>query len=109
MQYRLTDSDRQRLTPKLDTDATYSAGIVRWKSNNQVPPDEVLVLALELGKPIDLAACREARSKDLRAFIADYRARRADEPTAEERLEARAAFGEGATVVNVLTGRRWRT
>jgi len=44
------------------------------------------------------------------ASIADYCERMKDHvPSAEEQFEMRAAFGEGETVVNVFTGKKYIT
>lgn len=50
-------------------------------------------------------ATRTARETEDRAFLAEYRAQRRA-PSAEELAEMRATFGEGATVVDVLTGEK---
>ena len=50
-------------------------------------------------------ATRTAREAEDRAFLAEYRAQRRA-PSAEELAEMRATFGEGATVVDVLTGEK---
>lgn len=50
-------------------------------------------------------ATRTAREAEDRAFLAEYRAQRRA-PSAEELVEMRTTFGEGATVVDVLTGEK---
>lgn len=77
-------------------------GIRRWNSNGQVPPTECLK---EMGiAGSELARMGAVRDQELDAFLAEYRANQ-KEPTAEELSELRAAFGPGAQVVNVITGR----
>lgn len=82
--------------------ATLADGVLRWTSNDRVPPEDVVALAASLGLAIDVAKCDAARSADLRAFLKGYN----PTVTAEDRFEMRAAFGAGATVVNVLTGQK---
>lgn len=82
--------------------------VIRWASNNRVPPSDVIALAVAAGIDVDPAACDAARSAEMDAFLAVYRANH-QRPTAEERFEMRAAFGPGQTVVNMITGRRTRT
>lgn len=78
-------------------------GVYRWKSNDRVPFDDMLQtwgLSIEtIGK------CQVARDKDNSEFLAGYRERMKDYvPSDEEMFEMRSAFGEGETVVNVITG-----
>lgn len=89
--------------------ATIEAGVIRWTSNGRVPPEDVVALAAHLGLGIDTAACTAARDAETRQFLAEYRKARTGGPTAEERAEARAAFGPDADLVDAVTGYRWRT
>lgn len=59
----------------------------------------------EYGIPCDLSVQAAAREAEIDAFVAEYR-RQDAEPDAEQLCEMRAAFGPGATVVNVITGRK---
>jgi hypothetical protein len=93
----------------LETEATLTGGVYRWKSNGSVPPAEVLESATREGLAIDLALNAAARSEELRAFFAEYRARQPKEPSAEQRAEARAAHGPGVVLVDVISGRRFTT
>lgn len=78
-------------------------GILRWNANDAVVPPHVYKDA-GLECPADQRAAYEA---DLDVFLAEYRkARENHVPSAEEMFEMRAAFGPGATVVDVITGRR---
>ena len=87
-------------------ECTLHAGVLRWKSNGAVPPIENVAAAVVQGMAVDVAACDAARDADLRLFLAEYRAN-PPQPTAEDMVEMRAAFGPGATVVNVVTGQRY--
>ena len=55
-----------------------------------------------LTNDISVEATKEARAKEVAEELKDYKERPL---TFEERAEMRNAFGKGATVVNVLTGR----
>ena len=102
--------ERARHVEMVRDDATIVNGVVRWKSNGRVPFADCLEDAIAGGVAgIDLAACAAARDADTTAFLAEYRRNQPAEPSAEERFEARAAFGEGVEVVDVLSGRRFRT
>lgn len=89
--------------------ATIDAGLIRWVSNGRVPPADVVALAAHIGLEIDTAACTAARDSETADFLAEYRKARAGGPSAEERAEARAAFGPGTDLVDVITGHKWRT
>jgi hypothetical protein len=81
---------------------------VRWNSNNNVPFDDMLEAFQQLGwiTQQERDNSRAARNADTARFLADYR-KNYRGPSEEELFEARAAFGEGATVVNVITGDRY--
>lgn len=83
-------------------------GILRWKSNDSVPPQDCLE---EMGlDDEDLHHCRVARDREIDEFLTRYRqAQEGRERTAEEMFELRAAFGPGVDVVNVITGKVTRT
>ena len=76
----------------------------RWVSNDRVCPVDA---CKEYGIPCDPVAQEVARDTEVDAFLAAYR-ENDPVPSDEERFEARAAFGEGAELVNIITGRRWR-
>lgn len=95
--------DAVRLTAEFFTNATVVAGIVRWDTNGNIPPKDILALWDSLGFEFDYDATVAQRDADRAAFLAKYRASYTG-PSAEERAEMRAEFGEGETVVNVITG-----
>ena len=78
----------------------------RWSSNDQFISVDT---CRNYGIPCDEAAQEAARDAQVEAFVEEYRRNRADEPDDERRFEARAAFGPGVELVNVITGRRWTT
>lgn len=78
-------------------------GELRWSSNDHVVPSDVFK---DMGM-----TCSESHQKiyddEQAKFIAEYRAAQKNYvPSAEELFEMRAAFGEGAEVVNVITGKK---
>lgn len=81
---------------------------VRWKSNDRVPFDDMLAAFESLGwiNNQERENSNFARSVETSAAIAKYR-KNYRGPSQEELAEARAAFGAGATVVNVITGHRY--
>lgn len=81
--------------------------MLRWKSNNSVPPQEVLDFWKYIGKRFNMTKSVAARERETKDFLKEYRKRMENyEHSAEEMAEMRAAFGEGATVVNVITGKK---
>ena len=98
-------TEAQRLAQQLRNEATITQGVLRWNSNNQVPFPDCIALAAHIGLPVDVAASNAARDADTDVFLAAYRKRQPRRVSAEQRAEMRAAFGPGAKVVNVVTGR----
>lgn len=79
-------------------EAYFENGVWYWTSNGRSCP---LDACERYSIPCDVRAQRDAVEEDLVAFIAEYKKRR---PSAEEKMEARAAFGTGVEVMNVITG-----
>lgn len=98
--------DAKRIARDLLTGTTVKGGVIRWNSNNRVPPAECVQLADHIGIMVDFAACDAARSQEVSDFLSAYRAN-PPVPTAEDFAEMRSAFGPGATAVNVVTGQKW--
>lgn len=94
----------------IDRLADRNALVVRWASNNSVPPADLRGLWARLGliSAEQAQASEETYQRELTAFLADYTAKRAQVGySEEERAEMRAAFGPGETVVDVITGERF--
>ena len=107
--YVRAEAERLVATLKDESNRTIDdAGVIRWTSNGRVVPEDIAALAVHIGLPVNVVACDATRSVELRAFLAAYRANDRG-PSEEERFEARAAFGPGVELVNVVTGRKWRT
>jgi hypothetical protein len=91
--------------------------ILRWDSNGRVVPYDVLRTA---GYDEEFRAqCREVEERENSEMIQEYiqQQREFDADTSSEAMaikreqawERRAAFGEGAEVVDVFSGRKYRT
>lgn len=79
-------------------------GVLRWKSKDNPVPVSVLERDLFL-EVSDVQ--KRADDEDLERTLAEYREAEANrEYTDEDLFEMRAAFGEGTSVVNVITGER---
>jgi hypothetical protein len=89
-------------------DETSIAPVVRWKSNDRVPPKDCLDEMLSFGwiTKQEFDNSNEERDIETKKAIDEYRKVMAEYvPSPEEIFEMRANFGEGATVVNVITGK----
>lgn len=104
---REPDHDKAREEFKLAT--VDAAGVVRWRSNGRVAPADCVLQFEEAGCPgVSVSASEAAREAELQSLFSQTRAT-GFRLSLEDALEARAAFGPGAELVNVLTGRRVRT
>jgi hypothetical protein len=83
------------------------AGVLRWKSNGHVPPEDCLADFALAGCEFDIELASEVREREAAEFLAEYR-RHWKPPTGEHLAELRAEFGEGATVEDVVAGRKVR-
>lgn len=82
-------------------------GVVRWKSNDRVPFDDMLEKMEYMGCQFDRIKSNEVRRIETAASFKKLRSQ--NRSYSEEELdEMRAAFGPGTTVVNVLTGQKIR-
>mgnify|MGYP006968293447 FL=1 len=80
-------------------------GAIKWNSNGRYLMDDFCEKLEYAGYPFDRQATARKRDAQDEESLAEYR--RNDRGLSGEALaEARAAFGEGATVVNVLTGKK---
>lgn len=81
--------------------------VYRWNSNDHCVPHDCLQLAVVLGVADEahLYTTRKAERAETAEFLRQYRANQGP-MSAEERAEARAAFGPGEVIVDVITGRR---
>lgn len=91
----------------LQTESRIEDGVLRWNSNDRVPFDDAIRLAISLGMPVDRIKSAAVRDAENAKFIAEYKAAQAGiKASAEELAEMRANFEPGTVLVNVLTGRR---
>ena len=79
-------------------------GVARNKIGRSLMNDMIEKL-LYITTDFDVEATRAARDAEVSAAIEDYRRNQPAQPSEEEREEMIAAFGHGARVVDVITGR----
>ena len=102
------EEEVRKAVAQADTQATVEAdGAIRWKSNGRYLMDDFCEKLEYAGYAFSREATAEKRETQNAESLAQYR--RNDRGLSGEALaETRAAFGEGTTVVDVLTGRRTR-
>lgn len=91
---------------KFEVDATVVDGVVRWRSNGHVPPDDILLLWQHLGKPFDCAKSRRVSGEETRAFVEQYR--KSWKPPSGEQIAEMRAEGLSGVMVDVVAGRTFR-
>ena len=96
-----------------DKDTHVVDGVIRWNTNDHVPPMDILDLFAEF-KPVkfNLDASCKALDEDTARDIAAYKEQRANmthDQFIEEAYESRAAFGKGVKVKNIITGEEYVT
>ena len=94
-----------RLLAQRDNIEVEEDGAAKWKSSgNYLPADVVEKLTFAGADFFSAEATAKKREAQRAEFLANYR----HEVTEEERSEMRAAFGPGATVVDIISGKRIR-
>ena len=110
----MSETNQSQISAIADWKNSYldSRCICRWKSNDQVPFDDMLQSFVDAGLLAEIVMKDSGlqRRADNQKFFAEYREsqkNRSAEQLAEERFEARAAMGAGVEMVNVITGEKW--
>lgn len=76
---------------------------IKWKSNGNYLMDDFCEKLAYAGYQFSRKATAEARNLQIKKVLREYELQYTG-PNAEEIAEMRAAFGEGETIVNVITG-----
>lgn len=96
----------KKAVAQADTAATVDEdGAIRWNSNGRYLMDDFCEKLEYAGYPFSQEATGKKRTAQNEETLAEYRSRHS-ETDAETFAEARAAFREGTTVVNILTGEK---
>ena len=94
-----------KIADMIDNVVVGELGVIRWRSNGQIPPEDCLQ---ELEKWISFNRYLSSmiREEEDANFLARYKEQQKNRVYSEEELnEMRSAFGKGATVVDVITGK----
>ena len=101
---RQAEAELKRVKDDLDSgEITIDEAGVARNCIGRALMDDLLEKLLLVTDKADSAATRATREAEVQADLESYRASR-KAPSAEELAEMRAAFGEGTTVVDVITG-----
>ena len=103
------EEEIRKMQERADNDEirTNIGGGAFWNSNGHYLPADCAEILSHTDFPFSLEETARAREAQTAAFLENYR-RNYKGPSEEEKAEMRAAFGTGATVVNVITGERTR-
>ena len=100
------EEEVRKAVAKADSDAAVEAdGAIKWNSNGRYLMDDFCEKLEYAGYAFSREATAEKREAQNAESLAEY-CRNDKGLTGEALAEARAAFGEGTTVVNVLTGKK---
>ena len=102
------DAEKELAKVKSDLEAgkiTIDENGIARNCIGRVLMDDMLEKLLHITDKASAEATRAARQAENEAFLEEYR-KNYEGPTEEERAEMRAAFGEGETVVDIITGQR---
>lgn len=100
--------EAERLMSQRDNIKVEEDGAAKWiSSGNYLPADVVEKLTFAGADFFSAEATAAKREAQTAAFLDSYR-RNYKGASEEEKVEMRAAFGEGTTVVNVITGKKTR-
>ena len=102
------EEEIRKAVAQAETQATVDAdGAIRWNSNGRYLMDDFCEKLEYAGYAFSREATAEKREAQNAESLAQYR-RNGKVLSGEALAEARAAFGEGTTVVDVLTGKKTR-
>ena len=102
------EEDVRKAVAQADSQATVEAdGSIKWNSNGRYLMDDFCEKLEYAGYGFSREATAKKRDAQNAESLAEYH-KNDKGLTGEELAEARAAFGEGTTVVDVLTGKKTR-
>ena len=99
------EKEVQRAVAEADRNAIVDEnGAIKWKSNGSYLMDDFCEKLEYAGYPFSREATKNARDIQVHRELNEYR-KNQKAPSPEELEAMRAAFGEGTTIVDVLSGR----
>ena len=92
---------QNRANNEIGTDAN---GGAYWKNNGRYIPEDCAEILSYTDFEFNMEETTRAREAQTAEFLASYR--KNHKTSDEERMEARAAFGNDAIIINIITGER---
>jgi len=108
----LNKRDVLSLLKDIQNQVYISKNVAYWKNTDKEVPDDIAILMAYMeveidGQFINLKKQLEQREATVAHELEKMREEQMNKPYSDEEMfEMRAAFGEGATVVNILTGEK---
>ena len=104
---RHAEEEIAKMQARVDNDEirTNIGGGAFWNSNGNYLPADCAEILSYTDFPFSLEETARAREAQTAAFLENYR-KNYTGPSEEEKAEMRAAFGTGATVVDIISGER---
>lgn len=99
--------DSDRILDQFHIDTKVENGIVRWESNNNIPPREVLEFWNYANLPFNYEKSLKLLEEETNNFLSEYTINHT-QPSEEELYEMRSAFGKNTEIVNVITGKKYK-
>jgi hypothetical protein len=99
--WRRAEIDKKRAELQDPAEVAEIDGVLYWRSNDRPVPMSCFKEAYVVAPAAQATACDASTA----AFLATYRAQD-HAPSHEDLAEMRANFGAGATLVNVITGKK---
>lgn len=111
--YKESRKEVERLYNERDNMIIEEDGAVRWISSGNYLPDDCMekleYAPYDLRSKISREATKIKRDKQLHEFAEEYRKQKENYVYSEEELfEMRSAFGPGAVVMDLITGKKIR-
>lgn len=104
---RNAEQEIEKMKQRIENDEirTNIGGGAFWNSNGNYLPADCAEILAHTDFPFSLEETARARQAQTAAFLESYR-QMSHTPSTEEKAEMQAAFGKGATVVDILSGER---
>jgi hypothetical protein len=80
-------NDATKIIDKFENNAFVLDGVVRWKTNNRVPPQDILEIWNHVGKGFDLKKSMDVKERESDEFLKEYRERQKNYVASPEELE----------------------
>lgn len=101
-------TNSEKMLDAFHNDIYIENGVVRWKASGNVPPTDILNFWNFIGFDFDYDKTIQTQQKETEDFLGSY-TRNQKTPSAEELFEMQTAFGKGVDIIDVASGKHYRT